>query len=526
MNMPSILNFEEAAKLLNVSTGVIQDIVKSGDLPAIGTGKDLIKLCDLNSLMGENPVVRPVDFTGKQRYIPTHSILIEDIIESKWENMKKAGVKEHKPYWDNQKNRWCIALSLGKNESGKRIRKIISAPTQAELWDVYREYVSEKKAEVAPVCVDVPIVKDGIGEELNLTTYKPEQDILVSECFAKFLKGLESSIVNRTYGSYIGIGKHIDDGLGNLKMYELNREVIQDFLNNCRKATYTKSGKIYYYGQTHLNLIFDLLKRFVETYSDDYIGTPLLSKNYMARMDKPRTLALKKEEVPALTMDEIKMVLAAVQSDKMISCWVHIMVNIGCRPSEALALRWSDIDFTNKTITISKTLGKFAEHDPITKKRITPFRAIIKDLKNENGRKRRIDYQTRTLSISEKTINSILEWKKEIANNPKLTSARKKMGTEDFVFTGPNGDLRVYEDYTQRYKRLLRKSKIDPSKINPYRFRHTACTELLKSKVDVKRAQLVMGDNTPDMMLKTYANMDKESVLQASGVLSDRMEGL
>lgn len=105
-------------------------------------------------------------------------------------------------------------------------------------------------------------------------------------------------------------------------------------------------------------------------------------------------------------------------------------------------------------------------------------------------------------------------------------SARRQKGTEDFVFTGPNGDLRVYEDYTQRYNRLLRKSKIDPSKINPYRFRHTACTGLLKSGIDIKRVQLIMGDNTPDMILKVYANMDKESVLQASEVLSDRMEDL
>lgn len=383
-----------------------------------------------------------------------------------------------------------------------------------------------EKNEVDPVCVDVPIVKEGIAEELNLTTYKPEQDVLVSECFAKFLKGLESKIVNRTYGSYIGIGKHIDDGLGNLKMYELNREVIQDFLTTRRNATYVKNGKTYYYGQTHLNLVFDLLKKFIETYSDDEIGTPILAKNYMAKMDKPRTLALKKEEISPLTKDEINVVLSAVQSDKMISCWVHIMANTGCRPSEALALKWSDINFTNRTISITKTLGKYAKHDPVTKKRISPFSAIIKDLKNENGRKRRVNYQTRTLKISEKTLNSILTWKQEIASNSKLTSARKKEGTEDFVFTGPNGDLRVYEDYTQKYNRLLKKSKINPSEMNPYRFRHTACTELLKSGVDIKRVQLIMGDNTPDMILKVYANMDKESVLQASEVLSDRMEDL
>lgn len=531
MNTPSIVNFSQAAELLNVSTDIVESIVNSGDLPAIGMEKNLIKLCDLNSFMGVNPAflqntVRPVDFAGIQRYTPSHSILIEDITETEWENMKKNGVKEHKPYWDKQKNRWCIALSLGKTEEGKRIRKVISAPTQAELWDVYRDFVGQKKDEVAPISIETPIVKNGDAAEMALPTYTPQQDVLVSECFAKFLKGLESSIVNRTYGGYIGISKYIDEGLGNLKMYELNREVIQDFLTARRRATYTKNGKSCYYGQTHLNMTFDLLKRFVEMYSDDRIGTPLLSKNYMERMGKPRTLALKKGEVSALTMDEHRMVLAAVQSDKMISCWVHIMANTGCRPSEALALQWGDIDLKKKTISITKALGKEADYDPMTKKRITPFKAIIKDLKNDRGRSQRENYQTRTLTISDATVKSISEWRNEITHNSKLMNARRKEGTEDFVFTGPNGDLRVYEDYTQKYNRLLRKSKINPSEINPYRFRHTACTELLKNRINIKSVQRIMGDNTPDMVLRVYANMDKESILQASEVLSEMMDSV
>lgn len=97
MNTPYVLTFGEAAELLNVSYDVIENIVNSGDLPAIGMEKNLIKLCDLNSFMGGKPAslqnaVRPVDFTGTQRYTPSHSILIEDITESEWENVKKDGV--------------------------------------------------------------------------------------------------------------------------------------------------------------------------------------------------------------------------------------------------------------------------------------------------------------------------------------------------------------------------------------------------------------------------------------------------
>lgn len=527
MNAPYILNFEQAAGLLKVSIDVIQSIVENGDLPAIGTNKNLIKLCDLNSLMGEKPVVRPVDFTGKQRYIPSHSILIEDIIESEWENMKKTGVKEHKPYWNGQKNRWCIALSLGKNEEGKRIRKVISAPTQAELWDVYREYVSQKKDEVAPISTDSKIVQDGEATVMGLPTFAPQQDVLVSTCFTEFLNGLEGSIENRTFGSYISTGKHIIEGLGHLKMYELNRKEIQAFLNNQVKAKYISGGRESYFGQTHLNIVYDLLKRFVIEYSDEESGTPLLAKNYMIGIKKPRTKKLKKEEIRPFTPDEINMILKAVEHDKMIACWVFIMAEIGCRPSEALALKWSDIDFENKMISITKALGKEADYDPISLKRITPFRGVIKDLKNDDGKKHREDKHSRKLKISDRTLNKIQEWHNEVIGNAKLLNARKSQGTEMYMFTGPKGNLWTYESYTQRYERCLMKFDLNPSEMFPYRFRHTVCTYLMKEeKKDLKTVQLMMGDNTPDVITQIYTNINKEEILDASTALSDRMEGL
>lgn len=530
MNAPYILNFEQAAELLNVSSDIIKSIVESGDLPTIGTGKDLIKLCDINNFMGVNPAfiqneARPIDFTGKQRYIPTHSILIENISESEWENVKKAGGKEHKPYWDSQKNRWCIALSMGKNEDGKRIRKIISAPTQAELWDAYREFVSQKKDEVAPISTDSKIVQDGEATAIGLTTFRPQQDVLVSTCFSEFLNGLEGSIDNRTYGSYISTGKHIIEALGHLKMYELNKKELQTFLNNQVKAKYISGGKESYFGQTHLNIVYDLLKRFVIEYSDEESGTPLLAKNYMIGIKKPKTKKVKKEEIMPLTDDEINMIFEAVKHDIMIACWVYIMAETGCRPSEALALKWSDIDFGNKTLSITKALGKEADYDPVSLKRTSTFRGVIKDLKNDDGKKHRVDHHSRKLKISDRTLSKIQEWHNAVMSNSKLLTARKGQGTDMYIFSGPKGNFWTYDDYSQRYERCLKKFNLNPSEMFPYRFRHTVCTYLMK-KLDLKTVQLIMGDNTPDVVTQIYTNIDKESVLNSSTALSDRMEGL
>lgn len=525
MDIKTLLTINEVAKIVGVDTVIIVDLINCGDLCAVGSKKDLVRLCDLNKFLGQEPSDRPVDFSGQQRYPSSHSILIEDISEMEWNDMEKKGKKEHKPYFDEQKKRWCIALSLGKNAEGKRIRKVISGATQADVWDAYREFIGQQK-EVAPVAQDTQLVKDGLAEQLGIVTYRPDQDVLFSDCYAKFLRGLESSIVNRTYGGYVSTSKYIVDKLGHLKMYELNREVIQKFLNDLREDRYCRGKEnptYHYYSQTKLNNVFDLLHRFIIEYSNDETRTAILPKDYMAGMKKPRTKALRAEEEKPYTVDEIGKILDSVKNDSMIYCWVFLMAELGCRPSEVLALQFEDINFEIGTIHICKTLGKEADFDPVTHKRVSKFRPVIKDLKNDNGKKNRESFQIRTLRVSKQTLEVVRTLQRDISRNKRLSEKKKEHGTENFLFTGRNGELGIYEDYTQRYKRLLQKAGLSGSEMNPYRFRHTVCTDLFRRKVDIKTVQMIMGDNTADMILKVYANIQKEDMLLASEELSCRM---
>lgn len=201
------------------------------------------------------------------------------------------------------------------------------------------------------------------------------------------------------------------------------------------------------------------------------------------------------------------------------------MAETGCRPSEALALKWSDINFEDKTVSITKALGKEADYDPVTLKRISPFRGVIKDLKNDDGKKHRADYHSRKLNISDKTLSKIQEWHDVVMSNDKLMTARRNQGTDMYIFTGPKGNFWTYESYTQRYERYLIRSNLNPSEMFPYRFRHTVCTYLMKT-LDLKTVQLIMGDNTPDVITQVYTNISKDDILKSSTALADRMQGL
>lgn len=432
--------------------------------------------------------------------------------------------EEHKPYFDTQKQRWCIALSLGKDENGRRKRKIISGKSQMEVWESYKEYIQQHSREIALVCSDTPIVREGIAAGLRIASYEPEQDVTVRECFPEFLRTVRRRVKDRTYGDYLNASKYILEHLGDKRMYEINRSVLEKFFDELAQDKYAKGKETeptHYYGQSKINKVYDLVRRFTKYYSDAGRGSQLLKMDFAANIEKPKTKAGHKERTTAYTKEDIQKILQAVKSDKMVYCWVSILLATGCRPSEALALQWGDIDFTGKTVSITKALGKSADFKDGELKRSSAYRAVIKELKNERPGQA-IGYQHRKLPLEDNILEAIRVWRFQAEHDAVYMDKKRRNGTEEMIFTGRNGNLRIFDDYAQRYKRLLRKAGLDPSKNNLYRFRHTMCIDLFRRGVDAKTIQMVMGDNSMNVVMDKYANLQQEDVLSKADCLSGR----
>lgn len=519
-NIKQIYTLDEVATVLNVSVDSVKDFINSNDLVAIGSNKDKIKRIDLYKFMGGNSLTdEPIDFWGNQRsnVLNSVSIEVEYVSDKEIEEMIINGLKEPKPYYDRNRNKWCIALSLGYNENGKRIRKIICGKTQVEVWEAYKAYLGTNNNDVQPRV-------NSVGLD-TVNVHKCNYDILFSDVYKKYLKSLESNITNRTYSGYVNLSKIILNKLGNIKVYDINKNIIEDFFNELVNMKYNKSSKMQpkYYSQDYINKVFNLIHGFIRYYSENADDTMnIFASDFMHNMKKPKSKSLMASEIKPLSHKDIYDILNAVKENPMISCWVHLMSECGMRPSEALALTWDDIDFDNKTIYISKALGKESDYDIHTCKRIEKFRPIIKDLKNNTKN----NYHSRCMAISDTTLQSIIRWKSIVEKDKKFIDRRKEYCTDRFIFTGPKGNLWLYEDYKQKYERILKKYNIDYKAMNPYRFRHTVCTELLLNRVDLKSVQIIMGDSTSDVILKYYANVERDKVLKSNTILKNRMANI
>lgn len=348
-------------------------------------------------------------------------------------------------------------------------------------------------------------------------------EMLFRDYFFRYIKSLNGSARSRTYSSTVRTASHIIDGLGNYKMSEINKTVLKEFINGFTKKTYTKNKQKgpEYYSQSEIDKVFHLLHAaIIEASSED--GDHFLRTDFMANIKIPRSNRFESEYC-ALTDDEIRMLTNIVSENEMINVWILLMLYTGVRPSEALALKFSDIDYERKTVSIMRTLSYEDNIDPITLKRRGPRKAIITSLKNERG-KNQINYQKRTLKVGDKILEVLQQWESIVKSDKELMKMKKDKGTEEYIFSGSKGQLWLYDDYKQVYKRLLKKHGLSISQYNPYRFRHNCCTRLFRLGINLKAVQLIMGDNTPDMVMRVYANLDKSDVLKGSQDYSDSLD--
>lgn len=349
------------------------------------------------------------------------------------------------------------------------------------------------------------------------------EDMLFKDYFVKYLRSLDGSNRSRTYASMVNTSVHIIEGLGDYKMSQINKTVLKEFINGFTKKTYVKgNSEPQYYSQSQIDKVYNLLRGAIKEASDPD-GDKILRADFMANIKKPRSNRCKPPEIQALTDEEINMLSNIVSETKMISVWVHLMLYTGVRPSEALALKFSDIDYKEKTVDIMRTLSQEEFLDVTTMSRVKPRQPIITTLKNEREGQR-VNLQRRTLKVGNKILDILKEWEVTVKNNSSLMEMKKRNGTEDYLFCGPRGQLWLYDDYKQVYERLLKKHGISASEYNPYRFRHNCCTRLFRLNVNIKAVQLIMGDNTSDMVMRVYANLDKSDVLKGSKAFSDSLD--
>ena len=175
------------------------------------------------------------------------------------------------------------------------------------------------------------------------------------------------------------------------------------------------------------------------------------------------------------TLDEIHKMQDATRLDPVLLKYrdfILFLLNSGCRPSEAIGLRWEHIDLDSNEVHICESLSRGAHGG-----------RIRKSTKTDNG--------DRVLNLTD-NIRVMLEGR-----------AQEKDVLEGLVFTSPTGRPIDDHNFSQRiWRRLCEKSGIPYRK--PYNTRHSVASHAIKQGATLPDVAYLLGHTNTRMVAQVY----------------------
>lgn len=513
-NTTTFLSRENVQDLLQADSETLNRLVDEGELSTIGGGLFKIEAIaafapyaiaeDIATVSAKNVHSSFADIGLQPRYNLTQHIT--DITDEEMCEMVRQKVGEGSVFYNAPRDCWQVAFSEGYVE-GKRKRKILTAASEDEARRLFHEY-NATSGNVLPYQNAGEIAK---VHKIETTT--------MAQCYDQYLDSIAGQGSDRAFTGKLRLAKSIIADIGHYKMSDLTEDTLQKYLNSWTSKTYTKAGKTSLYSQQHINKVYVNLKCVIK-YAKKH---KLLTDNLLEDIPKPITKKYVEDTEKALSESEIKMILDALSGKPIFQTMCMIMSYTGIRPGEAAALRFSDFDFSNKTLSVKRALSR-AEKADIQNKTVSKSTPFIKELKNERGGKK--EYARRVLRVSDNVLGAVRKWRDHMNGDKKLLTKMKANGTEGFMFVKPrDGKLGLPDYYLNEYKKELERKGVDGGVYNLYRFRHTFCTRLFKiHKLDPKIVQFMMGDNSMDMVMRVYNSVNKEDIIAASANFSESMD--
>lgn len=277
--------------------------------------------------------------------------------------------------------------------------------------------------------------------------------------------------------------KKLAPAFGDMEIELLNKKNIVPFLNDLMD-TFGLSVK----SCNDILIVLKMLIRFADEELD------LEVHNITWKMIWPSKNKIAAQKLERYSPAEYKKIVDyALENPSPRNLGILLTICSGMRVGEVCALQWEDIDLTNKTIHVCKTLQ----------------RVYVPDDDGIFGKARtHIEIGTPKTSNSDRYIpilKNILPMVKKFAA---VCNPNYYVCTCDEHYTEP----RTLRNYYERF--ILEKVKLDHC-IKYHGLRHTFATTLIENKIDVKTVSAILGHSDVSTTLNIYVHPSNEAKTDA-----------
>lgn len=257
------------------------------------------------------------------------------------------------------------------------------------------------------------------------------------------------------------LNKHLYPAFGNIRLDEITPDEVQHFLNE--RVGLAKNT---------VHTMFVLFSEIMDAAFEDRLipGNPAKSK----RVCIPST---KKTERKALSPAQLKSIIRDIGeklTDDTERRFMALLLFTGMRRGEILGLRWEDIDFEKKLITVNRAVS------------YTANQPIVSTPKSESG-------------------------KRVIPLEDQLVELLKPLKPAGYVI---GDDQPVTQMVARRILRSINQ-RIDLYGATPHVFRHSYISALAEAGVDLKTIQKISGHANVSTTMGIYAHTRSDLVNEA-----------
>ena len=317
--------------------------------------------------------------------------------------------------------------------------------------------------------------------------------LLMTDYMDEWLKIVKPLVERATYKSYDNmvsarIRPHFEKL--NLLLTEVEPKHIKMLYDEILEQGYTTNTVIHYHAVLHQALAYAV--------KNDYILS-----NPTDRVKRPK----KNKHISSFYTKEEILTLLDIAKDDPIYIPIVLSAYYGFRRSETLGMRWSAIDFENKTITVNHKVTELTENG----------KTIVYA---EDKLKTKSSY--RTLPLIPVVEETLLEHKAKLERNQKLFGNSYCKEYMDYVCVDEMGKLFRPNFVSDHFGWLLKKYGL--KKLTFKELRHSCASMLVAEGIPMKSIQEWLGHSNFSTTADIYSHIDYHAKQQSAAAIGNALQ--
>ena len=350
---------------------------------------------------------------------------------------------------------WSVVIDLGRDETGRRVRK----------W--HSGYRTKKDAERARI---------ELLSRLDQGTYvSPSKMSIGAFLVQEWLPAKRATIKETTFASYeMHVTKHIVPRIGGVPLLSVSAGHLNAFY-----ADLLADGRRNGAGGLSPATV-ERIHATIHKALADAVRWGRLARNPADRADPPKESTA---EMSVWTPEQLGTFLDSVRTDRLFAAWLMAAMT-GMRRGELLGLKWSDLDLEAGAVSVRQI------------RTVAKYRVVTFTPKTEKGR--------RTIALDPHTVAALRSYR-VAQKEERVLLGPDYSNSDDLVFTKPNGSAIHPERFSAWFTQRCRKSGLP--RVRLHDVRHSYVTALLAEGVPLKVVSQRVGHASPMVTMTIYQHV-------------------